>query len=330
MSKRLNILIVDDLHPALMDGLRDLNLDVSYHPDIKAREISAKLKGYNAIILRSKINIDSTFLTKNSHLVLVARAGAGMDNIDEKAAAKLDITCMNAGEGNRNSVAEHAIGMLLSLTSRITKSNREVRLGVWDREGNRGTEIGGKTVGIIGFGNTGSAMAERLAGFGCRILAYDKYKSGFGTSAVNEVGYSTILQESDIISFHIPLTLETKNWINSKFIDKVRKPFVLLNTSRGGLMNSAHIIDGLKQGKIVAFGSDVLENENMKELSDKQLSELKLLNEFSNVILTPHVAGWTQESYKNISLVLLKKLADFMAEKEGKTLHFNKEGHYVG
>jgi len=330
MKSDLKILIVDSVHAALVEGLTATDIQYSYEPNIESNDISAQLKDYNALVIRSKRLLDKTFLLENKHLHFVARAGAGMENIDENAAQELGIVCFNAGEGNRDSVGEHTIGLLLNLSNKINKSHSELKDGKWDRDGNRGFEIGSKTIGIIGYGNAGSALASKLVGFDCRIIAYDKYKKGFGNDQVEEVGYQQVLNDSDIISFHIPLTPETMSWIDSSFVQSVSKPFVLLNTSRGGIMRSKGVLEGINSGKILAFGSDVLENENLDTLSKEESEDLKNLLAFDNVVITPHVAGWTHESYEKISDVLLQKILFFCSGQDVKTLHFNKETHYVG
>ncbi len=330
MKSNVKILIVDPVHAALIDGLSAAGIQYSYEPNIESSDITAQLKDYNGLVIRSKRSLDKAFLLENKHLYFIARAGAGMENIDESTAQELGIACFNAGEGNRDSVGEHTIGLLLNLSKMITKSHVELQSGKWDREGNRGFEIGSKTIGIIGYGNAGSAVASKLIGFGCRIIAYDKYYKGFGNDLVEEVSYEQVLSESDVITFHIPLTPETMSWIDSSFVQSVVKPFVLLNTSRGGIMRTKGVLEGIRSGKILAFGSDVLENESIEFLNKDESEDLKNLLAFDNVVITPHVAGWTHESYEKISDVLLQKILFFCSGQDVKTLHFNKETHYVG
>ncbi|MBO6516495.1 MAG: phosphoglycerate dehydrogenase [Bacteroidia bacterium] len=308
MESSIHILIVDDVHPALLDALETEGLKYDYRPDIMASDVKQVLSDFNVLIVRSKIQADREMLEANPQLELIMRAGSGMDNIDLEVADKLKISCVNTPEANCDAVGEQTVGMLLNLAHNINKGSNEIALGIWDREGNRGFEIGTRTVGIIGYGNTGSAVARKLEGFGCEILAYDKYKEGFGNGVVQEVDLNRLLEEADVISFHVPLTHETRSWINTDFIDSVRKPFVLLNLSRGGIMKTSDVVDGLKKGKISGFASDVLENEKLTSLSQIQIEELNTLNEMNNVVLTPHVGGWTQESYRKISEVLVKKL----------------------
>ncbi|MFT4521136.1 MAG: D-3-phosphoglycerate dehydrogenase [Bacteroidia bacterium] len=309
MSENHNVLIIDDLHPSFMEKLQTYGVVYAYMPQLKASEVDAALKGHTALVLRSKIDVSRTLMVNNPSIKLIARAGSGMDNIDVAAAQELGVTVINCGEANKDAVADQTLGILLGLSSNIVQSNREVVRGIWNRESNRGFEIKGKTVGIIGFGNTGSAFAQRLAGFDCQVLAYDKYKSDYteGFSHVNEVGQDEVIKSSDILSFHVPLMNETRGMINASFIQKMERPFVLMNLSRGGIMNTSAVLEGLKMGKISHFGADVLENENLANLTMQQKLELSELNAMSNVIITPHIGGWSVESYERISEVLVNK-----------------------
>ena len=220
MKSNLKLLIVDDVHESLMDRLTNMSIDYSYQPDIEIASIPSILQSYTGIVVRSKIQLNSQFLSNQPQLKLIARAGSGMDNIDLKFAVENGIACINAPEANANAVGELAVGLLLSLNRRIVKSNREVNKLVWDREGNRGLELSNAIVGIIGFGNTGSSVAHKLSGFGCQIMAYDKYKTGYGTNQIKESSLEDVMSESDIISFHIPLTFETEKWISDEWISK--------------------------------------------------------------------------------------------------------------
>ncbi len=234
-----------------------------------------------------------------------------MENIDIDYAKSKNIFCFNSPEGNKDAVADHAVGMLLSLTKNINKANNEVNSGQWNRELNRGTEINGKTVGIIGYGNTGSTFAKRLQGFDCEILAYDKYKSNFGNQNVIESDLIDIFQHCDILSFHIPLTNETKYYLCESFISKFEKNFTLLNTSRGQIVKTSALVSALKTGKIKAAALDVLEYEavSFENLySEKLPSDFSYLIESNNVLLTPHIAGWTHESNIKLSEYLAKKI----------------------
>lgn len=325
MTRRISVLIVDDVHPVLMDKLSN-DADVDYRPDCDKSEIDGLVKGHAGLVIRSKMHLDADFLNRNSHLEFIARAGSGIDNIDLAAAEENGIVCMNAPEGNRDAVGEHTVGMLLNLACNINKGHSEIGSGVWNREGNRGFEIGEKTIGIIGFGNTGSSVVKKLSGFGCRILAYDKYKSGFGGEMVEEVDFDTLISQSDVITFHVPLTPETTGSLAKPLFNSFDRPKVILNLSRGGIMNTEDVIDALKSGKISHLGLDVLENEKLTALSAEEGARIKWLNLQENVIMTPHVGGWTDASYKRISEVLGDKIISWI--KQTKEPEFS--GGYVG
>lgn len=306
-----------------------MSVEYSYQPDIESSDVEKVTRDFNVLVLRSKINVDQEFLDMNPQLELIARAGSGMDNIDVEAAHVAKVHCINTPEANCDAVGEQTVGMLLALATNMVKGNNEITRGVWDREGNRGFELGQKTVGIIGYGHTGSAVARKLSGFGCRILAYDKYKEGFGNEQVEEVGLSELLEESDVITFHVPLTAETKGWIDRSFVESVRKDFVLLNLSRGGIMNTADVIDGLSKGKIRSFGSDVLENEKLSSMTSEEKKMLNELTGMDQVILTPHVGGWTSESYRKISEVLAVKIGVWLDGNTSEKKHFGRNRQFV-
>lgn len=311
-----SILIVDDLHPSFLNILDRENISCDYRPDFGKEETLACIENYEGLVIRSKFKVEEDFFKKASGLKFIARAGAGVDNIDEVAAAKYGVALLNASEGNRDAVAEHMMGMLLNLCHHLNRADREVRNGQWKREENRGYELAGKTIGIIGYGNNGSAMAKRLSGFGVRILAYDKYKKGFSNAHVQEVSLKDIFSEADILSMHVPLTLETKKWVNTEFIQSFRKPFVFLMGARGGIMDMEAVIQALKKGKITAAAFDVLPVEKFPDLYEADW--FHYLKEQENVLFTPHVAGWTFESYEKISRVLAEKILYLKGVKEEK------------
>jgi D-3-phosphoglycerate dehydrogenase len=313
VSVNQKVLIVDDVHQSLVFGLISNNFDVFYLPEIQANEIADFIVKENieGLVIRSKLFLTEDFFTNCSSLLWVARAGAGMDNIDEVAAFRAGVTLMNSENANSDAVGEQTLAMLLALRTNLVKSHNEVSRGIWNREGNRGIELKGKTVGIIGYGNTGKAVCQKLSGFGVNILVYDKYKSKFSDTNLTEVKLDEILAKSDVISLHIPLNSETENFVNDEFVNQVSKPFVLLNLSRGKIVDIKSVIKFLQSGKIVGFGADVLPNEppNMNDDVDKKM--LQTLNSFSNVLLTPHVGGWTIESYEKISKILLLNILKF-------------------
>jgi len=257
----VKVLIIDDVHALLINGLQKLNYNVTYLPAITRQEILQIIAPFQVLVVRTKTNIDAEILNAANNLKVIARAGSGLDNIDIEIAEQKGIYCFNAGQANADAVGEHALGMLLSLMRNLNKADNEVRNKIWDREGNRGFELNGKTVGIIGFGNTGKAFAKKLAGFDVKILAYDKYLKNYSNQNANEATLAQIFKESDILSLHIPLTAETQNWIDHSFITKFKKNIYLINVCRGGVLNMPQTIDNIDSGKIIGACFDVLENE---------------------------------------------------------------------
>lgn len=307
------VLFIDTAHPSLQDLLEQMGFDCDHFPDAKFQDYLVLIKDYTGLVVRSKIPIHEPLLKQAVKLKFIARVGAGMENIDVASAHKRDIVCINAPEGNRDAVAEHAMGMLLALLNNLLVADREVRGGIWRREQNRGTELGGKTVGIIGYGNTGSAFAHRLSGFDVKILAYDKYKSGFSTDFVKESDMEQIFNESDVLSLHVPLTEETSWLVDKAYINRFVKPFYLINTSRGKVVNTIDLVESLKAGKILGACLDVLEYEKstFEKLNVDQLPATYLqLASMNNVILSPHIAGWTVESAIKMAQVLARKISD--------------------
>jgi len=300
------ILIADHLHPAFKEEAVSLGYICDDMPLISRAETLAVLKNYSGIAIRTKFLIDREVIDAGPNLKFIARAGAGMDNVDEAYAHSKGITCINAPEGNRDAVGEHVMGMLLSLLNKLGKADREVRNGIWDREGNRGLELKGRTVAIIGYGNNGRSLAQKLSGFGVNVIAYDKYKTGFSDQYAQEVSMEQVVKQADVLSFHIPLTRETRQLFDGEYLFHFKKPFILLNASRGEIVNTRTVLEGLRSGKILGAGLDVLEVEKFPALSDQDW--YRELIESEQVILSPHVAGWTVESYRKISEVLAEKL----------------------
>lgn len=300
------ILIADHLHPSFKEELEKLGFECDDMPEISKAETLSILPKYMGIAIRTKFEIDREVIDAGPSLKVIARAGAGMDNVDEVYAGSKGIYCVNAPEGNRDAVAEHLIGMLLSLLNNLSTADKEVRNGIWNREGNRGWELKGRTVALIGYGNNGQMMAQKLSGFGVKVIAYDKYKTGFSDSFATEVSMEEIVKQADILSFHIPLTSETKQLVNEEYLFHFRKPIILLNASRGEIVNMNALLSAMRSGKIIAAGLDVLEVEKFPALHEQVwFSELR---ENSRVLLSPHIAGWTHESYRKISEVLAKKI----------------------
>ncbi|MFZ4261914.1 NAD(P)-dependent oxidoreductase [Sphingobacterium sp. HJSM2_6] len=301
----MNILIVDDLHEIILQKFDQANIAYTYLPDCTRTEAEQLIPSYQGLIIRSKFQVDQAFIDLASQLQIIGRSGAGMDNIDEDYAAKKNIQLFSANEGNKDAVAEHMIGMLLSLLNKLNRGNFEIKHGLWNREENRGYELKGKTVAIIGYGHNGQAMAKKLSGFEVQVIAYDKYKTGFTDQYAREVSMEEIVKLADILSFHIPLTRETKNMVDKEYLFHFRKPLFLLMGARGGIVDIPAVIHYLDSGKILGAAFDVLPIEKFPLLAEQ--AWYQELIQRDNVLLSPHVAGWTYESYF--------KLADLLADK---------------
>lgn len=304
----MKILIIDEMHESIIPLLTAEGYGVKYAPTISRKEILEQISDYEGLVIRSKTPMDSELLEKAVKLKFIARAGAGLDKIDLDYLDERGIKLFHAAKGNRDAVAEHAVGMLLSLFNTIAKGDQEVRKGIWDREGNRGHELAGKTVGIMGFGNMGKSFARRLQGFKVNILAYDKYKVDFGDDLVQEVGWEKLKAEADIFSIHVPLTPETRNFFTLKELASFGKPFWLINTARGEVVTFKTLNEALDRGILRGALLDVLEVENFQKLDEEQKAEFEKLAKRDNVIFSPHVAGWTFESYTKINKVLVKRI----------------------
>lgn len=301
--------MVDEMHPSMVPLLEELGLEADAR-DLDYQQASEVIGEYEGLLIRSRFFIDEAFLEKGVKLRFIGRAGAGLDLIDLEACRRRGIAVFGANEANKTAVAEHLLGMVLNLFNHITRSNAEVKNGLWRREENRGEELAGKTVGVIGFGNNGSESARRFAAFGCRVLAYDKYRSGFGSESIKESTLKEIFEEADILTLHIPLTYETKGWINEDFFSRFRKDIYFCNVARGEIMVQADLIRALESGKVKGACLDVLENEKMKTFSPEQKVRFDYLKDHPRVLITPHVAGWTFESYEKINLVLIDKIRE--------------------
>jgi D-3-phosphoglycerate dehydrogenase / 2-oxoglutarate reductase len=300
------ILIADKLHSHFKDEAMKLGYLVDDYPDLSREETLKIISDYTGIAIRTKFRIDKEVLNAGSSLRFVARAGAGMDNIDVDYATEKGIQCINAPEGNSTAVAEHALGMLLSLMNNLRKADMEIRNGIWDREGNRGYELKGKTVAIIGYGFMGQSFAKRLKSFEVNVIAYDKYKSGFSDDYANEVSMEQVVKYADVLSLHVPLKRETHQLVDDEYLLHFKKPIFFLNTARGEIVNTRSILNALKDGRILGAGLDVLEVEKFPNLSQQPWYNDLISN--GKVLLSPHVAGWTVESYRKISEVLAEKL----------------------
>ncbi len=310
----LKILITDSIHSLFIEEMKDFGAQVMYAPEISRAETLQLISAYDVLLINSRIRADEALFEKANSLKAVARIGSGMEVIDVDAAEQRGIACFNVPEGNKDAVAEHALGMLLCLLNNIHIANQQVKNHEWLREQNRGTELGGMTVGIIGYGNNGSAFAEKLKGFGVQTLAHDKYKKDFGHNYVKECGMKEIFEQADVVSLHLPLTDETKNFADHKFFAAFSKSIYLLNVARGKLVNTSALIPALQSGKVTGACLDVLENENISSLSEEEKIRFETLCEMKNVLLTPHVAGWTHQSKIKIAQGLTTKLKKFMSD----------------
>lgn len=304
----MRVLIIDDVHERLTQGLKEMGMEVDYFPDYTPQQVLEHIHQYHGLVVRSKMEINQNVLSQATLLQFIARAGAGLDNIDTGYCDAKGIAYVNAGEANADAVGEHTLAMLLSLTTRLQKADKEVRTSVWDREGNRGWELKGKTVGIIGFGNTGKAVAQKLSGFGVRVLAYDKYLKQYGNEYADEADVNEIQTQADVITLHVPLTGETFHLVDDSWIQQCSKNIVLLNLARGKVVDTQAVVQHLETGKVKAAAFDVLENEKLHTLNVAQKKVFDYLIKSDKVVLSPHVGGWTVESYEKISTVLLQKI----------------------
>lgn len=307
------VLVTDDVHPLLIKGLQERGYAVDFMPNITAEETLTIIANYTGLIINSKIFCGKELLDKATQLKWITRLGSGMEVIDTLQCDLRGIQYANTPEGNCNAVAEHALGMLLALMRNMIKANSEVANKQWIREDNRGEELSGKTVAILGYGNTGSTFAKLLAPFHVKILAYDKYRKGFATSSnyIVESTLEDIFNEADILSIHLPLTTETNQWINETFLNSFKKKIFIVNTSRGKVLNTSDAIKMLDSAKLKGMALDVLENENLSKLSNSEQLILERLTESNKIILTPHIAGWTHESKEKIALYTLEKIDAF-------------------
>ena len=314
----MKILFIDTCHPLLFESLITDGHQCIEGYNLSYEEVSKMMPEVNGIIIRSRIQLDKEILEKAENLLFVARAGAGMESIDVGFAESKNIKCINSPEGNRDAVGEHATGMLLSLMNNLNRADQQVRKGEWIREENRGHELQGKTVGLIGFGNMGSSFASKLQGFDCNILAYDKYKIGFGNTLVREAGMQEILNEADILSIHVPLTDETEYFIDDSLLNSFKKKIYFINTSRGKCVRTDDLVKNIKTGKVLGACLDVIEYEDLsfEKISGQSIffenPSWQFLIKSEKVILSPHIAGWTFESNEKIAKVLVGKIRELV------------------
>jgi D-3-phosphoglycerate dehydrogenase len=306
-----SVIITALTHPMLVECLRRRGYDVDVHEQISYTALAEVIHLYEGIIISTRLNIDAAMLSKATAMQWIGRLGSGMEIVDVDYAVSQNIHCMSSPEGNCGPVGEHCLGMLLSLMHHISWAAQEVAEGVWSREPNRGMELRGKTVGIIGYGHTGSSFCNLLAPFGVKVLAVDKYKTGFTSGYVTESSPEQLMAEAHVVSFHLPLTPETAFYANDHFFGSLQQNPVLLNASRGGVVDTAALIRALDGGKIAAAGLDVLENEALNSYTLHETEQLRNLVSRKNVLVTPHIAGYSKESLFRMPAVILEKLDVF-------------------
>jgi len=308
------VLFLDTVHPVLNERLTKHGFECVSGTKFSLEEIQAVLPEIFGLLIRSRFTMNAEFLANAHQLKFIARSGSGLENIDQNYCKEKEIILFNSPEGNRNAVAEHALGMLLVLLNKLHIADLQIRNGIWNREINRGEELDGKTVGIIGYGNNGAAFAKKLRGFDVKVMVYDKYKTGFGDHYVQECTLEAIFEQADVVSFHIPQNKETKYWASEYFFNSFTKPILLLNLSRGKIVNTKDLVNALKSGKVRGAGLDVLEFEtkSFESFFEQHLpEEFQYLIAAENVVLTPHVGGWTTESYFKLSDVLADKILEW-------------------
>ena len=298
------VLFIDTTHKYLIDQLEKKNIICDFEFSKTKSQIEKIIAKYDGIVIRSRFKIDKKFIDAAKKLKFIARAGSGLENIDIKYAEQKKIKCINAAEGNKQAVAEHALALILNLFNKINQANNELKSGKWLREENRGIELSGKKIGIIGFGNTGSSFVNLLKNFDLELLVYDKYKQNYEyKSSLKE-----IFEKAEILSLHVPLNDETKKYIDKSFINKMKKPFYLINTSRGQCVDTKALIRGIKEKKVKGACLDVFEHEKTSFEKLKRNRDLTFLLNSNKTILTPHIAGWTTESYFRIAKILSEKI----------------------
>lgn len=304
------ILIADDMHECILPLLKEQGYEPVYLPVIDRGAILKIIGEFYGLIIRSKTAVDKELIDAGINLKFVARAGAGMDKVDEEYLDKSGIKAINAPEGNRDALGEHAIGLLLSLLHKISTGHQEIKNHKWDRENNRGIELKGKVVGIYGVGNMGMSFAKKLLGFDCEIIGFDKFKGEFEGGFIKNVELDELMEQTEILSLHIPLNSETRHLFDANYLRRFKNLKVLLNTARGEILRTDALIELLDDGTLYGVGLDVLENEKLDNYTAQEKEQLDKLNSFSNVLITPHVGGWTYESYQRISEVIAQKIKD--------------------
>ncbi len=311
------VLITDDCHPYLIEALTQLGFSCDFEPEITPEETLQRIADYTGLIINSKINVNRSFIDAALQLRFVGRLGSGMEIVDRPYATERGIAVISSPEGNRNAVAEQALGMLLALANNLLQADREVRQNIWRREANRGFELRGKTMGIIGFGHTGSQFARVLSGLGMHIIAFDKYKTAYVDDfpGVQEGTLEEIQTQADVISLHLPLTPETKHYVDQAFIAQCRPGVVLVNTSRGQCIKTDDLIAALETRWVQGACLDVFENEKPGTFTEAEFTRYDRLHALDNVVLAPHIAGWTHESKARMAAVLIEKIKTVLSKQ---------------
>lgn len=304
----MKALITDYVHPSFVDDLEAARISCTYLPKINQKEVEAMIADYEVLVINSKIKVDESFLQLASQLRVIGRLGSGLEIIDLMAAEKHQVAVHNSPQGNRDAVAEHAIGMILSLFNNLRKAHRDVIHFDWHREENRGEELGGKTFGIIGFGNTGQALAKKLSGFDLNIIFYDKYLENFSSPYARQVSLEELQEQADIVSFHVPYTEETHYYFDENFIQQMKKNFYLINTARGKIVSQESLLSALEKDRVKGACLDVFENEKIQIYSVKEKEQIAALNKTGRVLFSTHVAGWTHQSKIRLAKILSQKI----------------------
>jgi D-3-phosphoglycerate dehydrogenase / 2-oxoglutarate reductase len=315
----MTVLLIDKPHPFLVDALSALGMDVRFHYDTPRQDILRILPEADGVVMRSRLQADKEFIDAGSKLSFIAREGVGIEHIDTPYAENKGISILTSPEGSRDTVAEHTLGLLLSLMNNLARADRQIRQGQWIREGNRAYELKDKTVGILGYGHMGSAFAERLQGFQCKVIAYDKFKSGYANALVQEVDLPTFWREAQVLSIHIPYLPENQYFINKDFLSAFHHDLFVVNTARGTVLDTAALVDGLKSKRILGAALDVLEYEetSFEFLRFDTLPEpFHYLRNADNVVLSPHIAGWSFESKLGHAQVLADKIGQLLIQRK--------------